>query len=76
MILVYDPLESHLPTKGRYRFTDNTTDIVVDTSDKQRVLSYQEKFQHHCTYLQVLAKKLNIRLLRCASNERPEVALR
>ncbi|WP_428357266.1 DUF58 domain-containing protein [Methyloprofundus sp.] len=76
MILVYDPLESHLPTKGRYRFTDNTSDIVVDTGDKKRMLNYQQKFQQHCAYLQTLAKKLNIRLLRCASNEKPAEALR
>lgn len=76
MILVYDPLESHLPGKGRYRFTDRVNDIVVDTSDTQRVLSYQKKFQQHCANLQMLAKKLNIRLLRCASNEKPAEVLR
>ncbi|NOQ13002.1 MAG: DUF58 domain-containing protein [Methyloprofundus sp.] len=76
MILVYDPLESHLPAKGRYRFTDNTTDVVVDTGDKQGVLSYQQKFQQHCAALQTLSHKLNIRLLRCASNEDPVQVLR
>ena len=76
MILVYDPLESHLPTKGRYRFTDNTADVIVDTGDKQRVLNYQQKFQQHCADLQTLTNKLNIRLLRCASNEDPAQVLR
>ena len=76
MILVYDPLESHLPAKGRYRFTDTKTDIVVDTSDKQQIMSYQEKFSQHCSYLQTLTKKLNIRLLLCASNDKPVEVLR
>jgi len=76
MILVYDPLESQLPTKGRYRFTDNNRDIVVDTSEKHRVLSYQEKFQQHCEALQQLANKLNIRYLPCASNDDPVQILR
>ena len=76
MILVYDPLESHLPAKGCYRFTDNIADVVVDTSDKQRVLNYQHKFQQHCDDLQALTNKLNIRLLRCASNEDPVQVLR
>ena len=76
MILVYDPLESHLPAKGRYRFTDNTADVVVDTGDKQRVLNYQQKFQQHYNDLQALSNKLNIRLLRCASNEDPAQVLR
>ena len=76
MILVYDPLESQLPAKGRYRFTDNNRDIVVDTSDKHRVLSYQENFQQHCEALQQLANKLNIRYLPCASNDDPVQILR
>lgn len=76
MILVYDPLESHLPSKGRYRFTDNTTDVVVDTADKQRVLKYQEKFQRHYADLQQLAKTLKIRWLSCATNDEPAQILR
>jgi len=76
MILVYDPLESQLPVKGRYRFTDSNRDIVVDTSDKHRVLSYQENFQQHCEALQQLANKLNIRYLPCASNDDPVQILR
>lgn len=76
MILVYDPLESHLPGRGRYRFTDSKTDIVVDTGNRQRVMNYQEKFQQHRAYLQGLSSKLNIRLLQCASNELPVDALR
>ncbi|RLA22352.1 MAG: DUF58 domain-containing protein [Gammaproteobacteria bacterium] len=76
MILVFDPLESQLPHKGQYRFTDTTTDIVVDMGDKQRVMNYQKKFQQHEDYLHALAKKLNIRLLRCATNEQPVNILR
>ncbi|GFO72522.1 hypothetical protein BJAS_P2841 [Bathymodiolus japonicus methanotrophic gill symbiont] len=76
MILVYDPLESQLPGKGRYRFTDRISDIVVDTSDTQRILNYQKKFQQHYDNLKMLAKKLNIRLIRCASNEKPAEVLR
>ncbi len=76
MILVYDPLESQLPATGRYRFTDNNRDIVVDTSEKHRVLSYQENFQQHCEALQQLANKLNIRYLPCASNDDPVQILR
>jgi len=71
MIFIYDPLESQLPNKGRFRFTDTFKDIIVDTSNKQRTLSYQDKFQHHQTQLQQLAAKLNIRYLHCASNDDP-----
>lgn len=76
MILVYDPLESHLPTKGCYRFTDTNKDILVNTSDKQRVLNYQQKFQQHIENLQTLSKKLAIRLIQCASNDDPLQSLK
>jgi len=76
MILVYDPLESHLPVKGRYRFTDTNREILVDTSDKQRALNYQQKFQQHTKNLQILSKKLNIRLIQCASNDDPVQVLK
>ncbi len=69
MILVYDPLESALPEKGRFRFTDKQADVVVDASDKKRVLAYQQKFQQHNAALEALATQLNIRLLQCGTQE-------
>jgi uncharacterized protein (DUF58 family) len=69
MILVYDPLESALPKKGRFRFTDKQQDVVVDVSDKNRVLAYQQKFQQHNAALETLALQSNIRLLRCGTEE-------
>ncbi len=76
MILVYDPIESRLPTKGQYRFTNNNTDVLVDTRDRQRIAKYQARFQHHCATLKNIAGKRNIRLLMCASNEDPIHKLR
>ncbi len=76
LILIYDPIESQLPAKGQYRFTDNSTDVVVDTRDRQRIAKYQARFQQHCADLQSIAGKLNVRLLMCASNEDPTHKLR
>jgi uncharacterized protein (DUF58 family) len=73
MILVYDPLESALPKKGHFRFTDQQQDIVVDTADKNRVLAYQQKFQQHNAALEILAMQANIRLLRCGTQESASV---
>jgi len=69
LILVYDPLESTLPNKGRFRFTDKQQDVVVDAADKNRVLAYQQKFQQHNEVLEMLAMQSNIRLLRCGTQE-------
>ena len=49
LIFVYDPLESHLPAKGRYRFTDDERDVVIDTGDRQRLLKYQQHFTQRLT---------------------------
>ncbi len=69
MILVYDPLESSLPKKGRFRFTDKQQDVIVDAGDKSRMLAYQQQFQQHSAVLEKLALQANIRLLRCGTQE-------
>jgi len=43
LIHVYDPLESELPSKGRFRFTDKLRDIMIDSSDKQRLEQYHQR---------------------------------
>ena len=57
LIFIYDPLESSLPTKGRYRFTDDERDVVIDTGDQQRLLSYQQRFVQRQQRLELLLKK-------------------
>ncbi len=71
LIDVYDPLESHLPAKGRYRFTDLQRDIVVDTGDKQRILGYQERFRQHLRHLRQLCQQPGLTLLTCSTAEDP-----
>lgn len=76
LIQVFDPLESHLPTKGRFRFTDEVRDVVIDTGDTQRTLSYQQRFQQQQHYLQQLSKKLSLTLLQCSTTDDPLEILR
>jgi hypothetical protein len=76
LIQVFDPLESHLPDRGRYRFTDNVRDVVIDTGDTQQILSYQQRFQQQQYYLQQLSKKLRLTLLQCSTVDDPLEVLR
>ncbi|NOR70263.1 MAG: DUF58 domain-containing protein [Methylomarinum sp.] len=76
LIHIYDPLESHLPAKGRYRFTDEQRDVVIDTGDNQRILSYQQHYQQRLDYLQHTAKKLGLIFFQCSTTDDPIEVLR
>jgi uncharacterized protein (DUF58 family) len=76
LIFVYDALESHLPTKGRYRFTDGTQDVVIDTSDTQRVETYHQHFEQRLQRLQQLAKKRGLTFIQCSTIDDPMQCLR
>ena len=65
LIFIYDPLESSLPSKGRYRFTDEERDVVIDTGDQQRQLSYQQRFVQRQQRLELFAKKRGLVFIQC-----------
>jgi hypothetical protein len=76
LIFIYDPLESNLPTKGRYRFTDDESDVVIDTGDQQRLLSYHQRFIQRLQRLELLAKKRGLAFIQCSTVEDPIDCLR
>ena len=76
MIFIYDPLESHLPVKGRYRFTDERRDVVIDTGDQQRLSAYQQRFAERRQRLEWLAKKRGLAFIQCSTTEDPLHCLR
>jgi uncharacterized protein (DUF58 family) len=76
LIFVYDPLESHLPEKGRYRFTDDQRDVFIDTSDRQRLLNYQQHFTRRLHQLEQVAKKSGLAFIQCSTTEDPIQRLR
>jgi len=76
LIFVYDPLESSLPVKGRYRFTNNERDVVIDSSDEQRVLMYQQRFAARQRRLEQLAKKKGLVFIQCSTAADPVQCLR
>jgi len=71
LVHIYDPLESHLPKKGQYRFTNGERETLVDTGDNQRVLAYQQLFKQRQEHLKTLCKKWRISLVECSTNDDP-----
>ncbi len=65
LIFIYDPLEMALPEQGRYRFTDGEQDVTIDSGDRNKLLSYQQRFNQHREYLKTLSKKLGLLLIEC-----------
>jgi uncharacterized protein (DUF58 family) len=76
LIFIYDPLESSLPAKGRYRFTDDEREVVIDTGDQQRILNYQQRFARRLQRLESLAKKRGLTFIQCSTTEDPLQCLR
>ncbi|MFI3118654.1 MAG: DUF58 domain-containing protein [Methylococcaceae bacterium] len=84
LIFVYDPLESHLPEKGRYRFiamdgasgTSAERDVVIDTSDRQRLLNYHRQFAERQDRLAQIAKKMGLGFIQCSTTDDPIQRLR
>ena len=76
LIMISDPLESHLPSSGRYRFTDKQRDVMFDTADKERVKNYQQRFQLHLGQVNHMAKKLGLAFYQCTTTDDPIQVLR
>lgn len=76
LIQIYDPLESHLPDKGRYRFSNEKHELTIDTTDKNMVFKYQERYKNRLTCLYELKRKLNIRFFQCSTENNPIEILR
>lgn len=71
LLQVFDPLESQLPEKGRYRFTDKIRDIVLDTGDSKPRHDYQRRFHERQLHLNRLCQKLRMTLISCGTHQSP-----
>ena len=76
LIQIYDPLESQLPSKGQYRFTDDERTITVGMNDDSRIQQYQQHFQDRCAYLEKIAKQMRITFFQCSTTDDPIDSLR
>lgn len=71
LLHIYDPIESQLPARGRYRFTDKIRDIIIDSSDKKILDEYRQRFLKRQTDLQRLSQKFHLTLLSCSTQQNP-----
>jgi uncharacterized protein (DUF58 family) len=76
LIFVYDPLEKALPEQGRYRFTDNQREVVMDSADKMRLFRYQQRFLVLQQHLVAVAQKNRLKLIQCDTTQNPLECLR
>lgn len=76
LIFIYDVLERNLPEKGRYRFTDQVRDVVIDASDEQRLSAYRQRFEERLQHLQQISNKMNVAFLLCSTTDDPVQRLR
>jgi uncharacterized protein (DUF58 family) len=76
LIFVYDPLEKGLPSQGRYRFTDEHKEVVIDTSDKQWLSNYQHHFEDRLAKLKRIALRRGLALIQCSTQDDPVQRLR
>ncbi|MCK9605495.1 MAG: DUF58 domain-containing protein [Methylomonas sp.] len=71
LLHIFDPLESQLPEKGRYRFTDKIRDIILDTGEIKQRHEYHQRFHARQLHLKHLCQKLRMTLLPCSTNQSP-----
>jgi hypothetical protein len=77
LVFVYDALEKALPTyQGRYRFTDQVREVVIDSADSPRLQAYQQHFADRQQRLEQLAKKPGLALIQCSTTDDPLACLR
>lgn len=75
LVMVFDPLESALPAKGRYRFTDDSRDVVVD-ADSGAAVQYQQRFALRQQRLNQLAQSRGLVFMQCSTGDDPVQRLR
>lgn len=75
LVMVHDPLESALPAKGRYRFTDDVRDVIVD-ADSSAALQYQQRFALRQQRLAQLARSRRLAFMQCSTDDDPVHRLR
>jgi len=71
MLHVFDPLERELPTRGRYRFSDDHREVLIDTADTQRLQRYHQRFLAQQQSMQTLSQRFRMTLLQCSTADMP-----
>lgn len=70
LVAVYDPLESTVPSRGRYRFSDGSAERSIDFS-AEAAREHRRRFDERLQRLQTFARGSRMRLIVCATDEDP-----
>jgi uncharacterized protein (DUF58 family) len=74
-VAIHDPLEAELPPTGRYRVSDGTRSISVETGDPRRRDQYHRRFTQHRAELQQCCRRHGIKLIPLSTAEEPQAVL-
>jgi uncharacterized protein (DUF58 family) len=74
LLLVHDPLERSVPNAGRYRFSDGEREFSVSFSP-ELARDHRRRFDEHVSQLRLFAQGARMRLIVCATDEDPLLAL-
>jgi uncharacterized protein (DUF58 family) len=75
MLFITDPLERDLPPPGRYRMTNGSQALLLDTYNARLRDAYKQHFQERETRLRALARQPGVFLLLCATIDDPFAVL-
>jgi len=75
LVHLHDPLEAELPPPGRYRVTDGTREVQLETGGDARAGAYRQRFEAHSADVARAARKAGMRYLRVSTAEDPVNAL-
>ncbi len=71
LLQIADPLETQLPNKGYYRFTDNLREIFIDGGDRKFNREYRQRFEQRQQKLRELSRRFRLTWLSCATTQTP-----
>ncbi len=69
MFFIHDPLEQHLPPAGRYRVSDGTKELTLDTSSTTFRTRYHLSFQERQNTVQHLCRRYGMHYLPCTTSD-------
>jgi uncharacterized protein (DUF58 family) len=76
LVMIHDPLESHLPPAGQYRISDGRRETLLDTTQRARVTAYHERFEQQQLRVKNFCTSHGILLLNSSTTDDPAQLLR
>ena len=76
MMLIHDPLEGELPSRGRYQLANGERELTINTADKKFLRDYRQRFRLRQAHLEQLAVQYRMQLISCSTSDDPFELLR